>query len=135
MSGARTRSLGMQLFKFKIGGFLQWGYNFYYNQRSRDLINSYIETTGEDWVESGDAYVVYPGFDGKPLESIRLVAFNEAIQDLRAMKLCESLYGYDAVVEAIEKVCGEVRFDKCLTASEDMLAVRERINDMIEAKL
>lgn len=135
MSGARTRSLGMQLFKFKIGGFLQWGYNFYYNQRSRDLINPYIETTGEDWVESGDAYVVYPGFDGKPLESIRLVAFNEAIQDLRAMKLCESLYGYDAVVEAIEKVCGEVRFDKCLMASEDMLAVRERINDMIEAKL
>jgi hypothetical protein len=51
------------------------------------------------------------------------------------MKLCESLYGYDAVVEAIEKVCGEVRFDKCLMASEDMLAVRERINDMIEAKL
>jgi hypothetical protein len=135
MPGARTRSLGMQLFKFNIGGFLQWGYNFYYNQRSRDLINPYIETTGEDWVESGDAFVVYPGFDGKALESIRLVAFHEAIQDLRAMKLCESLYGHDAVVEAVEKVCGEVRFDKCLTASEDMLAVRERINDMIEAKI
>lgn len=135
MPGARTRSIGMQMFKFNIGGFLQWGYNFYYNQRSRDLINPYIESTGEDWVEGGDAFVVYPGFNGKPLESIRLVAFHEGLQDLRAMKLCESFYGHDAVVEAIEKVCGEVRFNKCLTASEDMLAVRERINDMIEAKL
>lgn len=135
MPGARTRMIGTQMFKFNIGGFLQWGYNFYYNQRSRDLINPYIETTGEDWVESGDAFIVYPGFNGKPLESIRLVSFNEGLQDLRAMKLCESLYGHDAVVEAIEKVCGEVRFDRCLSASEDMLAVRERINDMIEAKL
>ena len=135
MPGARTRMIGTQMFKFNIGGFLQWGYNFYYNQRSRDLINPYVETTGEDWVESGDAFIVYPGFNGKPLESIRLVSFNEGLQDLRAMKLCESLYGHDAVVEAIEKVCGEVRFDRCLSASEDMLAVRERINDMIEAKL
>lgn len=135
MPGARTRMIGTQMFKFNIGGFLQWGYNFYYNQRSRDLINPFIETTGEDWVESGDAFIVYPGFNGKPLESIRLVSFNEGLQDLRAMKLCESLYGHDAVVEAIEKVCGEVRFDRCLAASEDMLAVRERINDMIEAKL
>ena len=135
MPGARTRCLGMQLFKYNIGGFLQWGYNFYYNHLSRDLINPFYETTGEDWVESGDAFVVYPGFDGKPMESIRLVAFNEALQDQRAMKLCESFYGHDAVVKAIEEVCGEVRFDKCLTASEDMLAVRERINDMIEAKI
>jgi len=135
MPSARTRMIGAQMFKYNIGGFLQWGYNFYYNQRSRDLINPYIETTGEDWVESGDAFIVYPGFDGKPLESIRIVSFNEGIQDMRAMKLCESFYGHDAVVEAIEKVCGEVRFDKCLTASEDMLAVRECINDMIEAKL
>ena len=135
MPSARTRSIGAQMFKYNIGGFLQWGYNFYYNQRSRDLINPFYETTGEDWVESGDAYVVYPGFDGKPMESIRLVSFNEGLQDLRAMKLCESFYGHDAVVEAIEQVCGEVRFDKCLIASEDMLAVRERINDMIEAKI
>ena len=135
MPSARTRSIGTQMFKYNIGGFLQWGYNFYYNQRSRDLINPFYETTGEDWVESGDAYIVYPGFDGKPMESIRLVSFNEGLQDLRAMKLCESFYGHDAVVEAIEKVCGEVRFDRCLIASEDMLAVRERINDMIEAKI
>ena len=135
MPGARTRSIGMQMFKFKIGGFLQWGYNFYDHQRSRDLINPYVETTGENWVEGGDAFVVYPGFNGKALESIRLVAFNEGLQDLRAMKLCESYYGHDKVVEAIEKVCGEVRFDKCLTASEDMLAVRECINDMIEAMI
>ena len=135
MPQARTRMIGTQMFKYNIGGFLQWGYNFYYNQRSRDLINPYIETTGEDWVESGDAFIVYPGFDGKALESIRIVSFNEGLQDMRAMKLCESFYGHDAVVEAIEKVCGEIKFNKCLTASEDMLAVREVINDMIEAKL
>ncbi|MBO7275717.1 MAG: hypothetical protein J6V15_05020, partial [Clostridia bacterium] len=39
MPSARTRVLGTQMFKYDIAGFLQWGYNFYYNQRSHELIN------------------------------------------------------------------------------------------------
>ena len=132
---ARTRIIGTQMFKYNIAGFLQWGYNFYYNQGSRDLINPYCDSTGDYFVQSGDAYSVYPGFDGKALESIRIVSFHEALQDLRAMKLCEQYYGHDFVVAEIEKVYGEVRFDRCPTTSEDMLAIRRRIDELIEAKV
>ena len=93
------------MFKYNIAGFLQWGYNFYYNQGSRDLINPYCDSTGDYFFQSGDGYSVYPGFKGEALESIRIVAFHEGVQDMRAMKLCEELYGHDFVVEEIEKVC------------------------------
>lgn len=132
---ARTRIIGTQMFKYNIAGFLQWGYNFYYNKGSRDLINPFCESTGDYFVQSGDAYSVYPGFGGVALESIRISAFYDAIQDLRAMKLCEQLYGHDFVVAEIEKVYGEVRFGRCPSTSEDMLAIRRRIDELIEAKV
>ena len=31
---ARTRVIGAQFWKYKIAGFLQWGYNFYNSQGS-----------------------------------------------------------------------------------------------------
>lgn len=132
---ARTRIIGTQMFKYNIAGFLQWGYNFYYNQGSRDLINPYCDSTGDYFVQSGDAYSVYPGFKGEALESIRIAAFYEGIQDLRAMKLCEEFYGHDFVVAEIEKAYGEIRFDRCPHTSEDMLAIRKRIDELIEAKV
>ena len=135
MPSARTRIIGTQMYKYNIAGFLQWGYNFYYNQYSRDMINPYFETTGEYFVQSGDAYSVYPAVDGTALESLRIVVFHEALEDLRAMRLCEQYYGHDKVVEEIEKVYGEVRFDKCPSRSDEMLAIRRRIDEMIEAKL
>ena len=132
---ARTRIIGAQMFKYNIAGFLQWGYNFYYNQGSRDLINPYCDSTGDYFVQSGDAYSVYPGFKGEALESIRIAAFYEGIQDIRAMKLCEEFYGHDFVVAEIEKVYGEIRFDRCPNTAEDMLAIRRRIDELIEAKV
>ena len=55
---------------------------------------------------------------------------------MQAMTLCESYYSHDEVVKAIEDVLGrELRFDVCALSSEEMLAVRERINDMIKAKI
>jgi hypothetical protein len=126
----------MQMFKFNIGGFLQWGYNFYYNQRSRDLINPYVETTGEDWVEGGDAFIVYPGFGGNALESIRLVSFNEGLQDLRAMKLCEELCGREAVLAAIDEVMPTpFDFNNFPQNGMYVLALRAKINSMIEEAL
>ncbi len=135
LPSARNRILGAQIFKYNIAGFLHWGYNFYYNMHSINLINPYFETTGEAWVPSGDAFVVYPGPEGQPLESLRLVVFHEALQDLRAMQLCEQFYGHDAVVEALERVGGEIRFDRCPTRAGDMLALRDCVNEMIARAL
>ncbi len=132
MPSARTRIIGMQMFKYGIAGFLHWGYNFYYNCHSIDLIDPYMETSGEGWVPSGDTFVVYPGPGGQPLESLRLSVFHEGLQDLRALKLCEQVYGHDATVAALERCDGEIRFDRCPTRATEMLALRDCVNDQIE---
>lgn len=131
MPGARTRYIGVQFYRYRVYGFLQWGYNFYYNQGSYDLVDPYVDSTGNYFVPSGDAYSVYPAVDGTALESMRIVQFREAIDDLRAMMLAESLVGREAVVAALEELTGEIVFSRCVCDSAAMLAIRERINAII----
>ena len=132
----RTRSLGMQIYKYNVKGFLQWGYNFYNNQFSDTPINPYLITDCEGSFPAGDAYSVYPAPNGEALESIRIIAHHQALTDIKAMKLCENLYSHDEVVKAIEEAFGkEIRFDVCAKSADEMLAVREKINEMIKAKV
>ena len=136
MPSCRNRSIGMQMYKYDIVGFLQWGFNFFSNQQSQDTSNPFINSSGDSWVPDGDTVSVYPGFRGEALESLRLVVFFHALEDMRAMKLCESLYSKEEVVSAIEDVMGkELRFNVCADSESTMLAIRERINEMIKAKV
>ena len=136
MPSWRNRSIGMQMYKYDIVGFLQWGFNFYNNQFSVDEIEPYTDLSGEHWVPAGDPFSVYPARNGQPIDSIRIAVFFQALQDMRAMKLCESLYSKEEVVTEIEKIMGEeLRFDVCAKTESTMLAVRERINEMIKAKI
>ena len=133
---ASNRSIGMQMYKYDIVGFLHWGYNFYNARGSVAPINPYVDTCGNRWVPAGDTMLVYPAMDGTALESIRIKVFYEALQDMRAMALCESLYSKEEVVAAIEDALGyAVTFDKSATHSSQILAVRERINAMIKARV
>jgi len=132
----RTRSIGFQMYKYDIKGFLHWGYNYYNNRGSGDGINPFVDLSGEDWVPAGDTFAVYPGADGKPLESIRMLALLEAMQDVRAMQLCESLYSREEVIRAIEEELTEpVTFKRCAKSADEMLRLRERINAMIAARI
>ena len=136
MPAWRNRSIGMQLYKFDIEGFLQWGYNFYNNQHSVDLINPYLDCGANLVFTAGDAFSVYPAIDGTALESARIIVFHEALQDRKAMKLCEKYYGKERVVKEIEDVLGdELTFERCALSSHEMLHVRERINQLIKAVL
>ncbi len=135
MPSWRTRCIGTQLFKYEIAGFLQWGYNFYYSRYSRNAIDPFAESCGEYAWPAGDPYSVYPAPDHTAWESLRIVVFGEALADLRAMELCADLYGREFVVSEIERICGEVRFDRCPTEAATVLAVRARINELIELQL
>ena len=136
MPSWRNRSIGMQMFKYNIVGFLQWGYNFYNSHNSLKEINPYLELSGEKWVPAGDPFSVYPAKDGTPHPSLRALVYFEALQDMRAMQLCESLYSHEEVVKAIEDALGfEIAFDKCATNSEQILKMREATNAMIKAKI
>ena len=133
MPSCRNRSIGYQMYKFNIVGFLQWGYNFYNNWWSLDPINPYLQQDGDCWVPAGDAFSVYPAQNGEALESLRLVVFHEALEDISAMRLCEEYYGKDAVVAVIEEFIGNtVTFDTCATSATQILGMREKINEMIK---
>lgn len=128
---ARVRSLGMQMYKYNIKGFLHWGYNFYNNQWSYGKINPFATSDAESFVASGDSYMVYPAPDGTAWESTRLRSLYEAMEDMRVMQLAETLCGKEAVVKAIEAICGEVKFDKCVQDGDTMLKIRRTVNQMV----
>lgn len=130
----RARYIGTQLFAYNIKGFLNWGYNFYNTLLSYDHIDPFHCSDGALFVPSGDTYIVYPGKDGDALPSLRLMAFHQGLQDLRAMNLCASLYSKDFVLSEIEKITGKVVFDRCLNTSREMNVLRKRIYELIQAK-
>lgn len=140
MPACRNRSIGYQLFKYNMKGFLHWGYNFYYSQFSKRKINPFFVTDagGADpqnkmfsGFPSGDAFSVYPG-SGGALESTRLVVFHEALQDLAAMRLLESKIGHDACVEFIEKTLShKADFDICSKSADEILSLRLAVNRKI----
>ncbi len=135
MSLSRTRYLGVQLFKYNIKGFMNWGYNFYNNRWSYDRVDPFLSSSGENFSASGDTYMVYPAPDGSAWKSTRFCAFYEAFEDLRALKLCQTLYSFEETVKAVEEITGEIIFDQCVCDSETMLKIRRKINNMIFDKL
>ena len=128
----RTRSIGLQLYKYNIVGFLHWGYNFYNNMHSQSAINPYLDTCAGYTFPAGDAFSVYPAQDGTALESVRILSFYEALQDVRAFRLAETLCGRERVIKEMEDIFGEeIRFDRCAKSAAPLLAIREEINKMI----
>ena len=127
---SRTRIIGGQFWKYGIKGFLHWGYNFYYTRFSKRKINPYVITDGDAFAPAGDAFSVYPAPGGKPYRSLRLVAFHEAVNDMRALALAEKLCGREAVLAELEKR-GEMTFSSYPMDAEFLLTLRENINRMI----
>ncbi|MGG4142123.1 DUF4091 domain-containing protein [Paenibacillus algorifonticola] len=133
MPSARSRILGMQLYKFDIKGFLHWGYNFWYSQYSLRAVNPYQITDAEGAFPSGDAFLVYPGENG-PIESIRLKVMLEAIQDLRALRMLEQLAGREAALELLEEGLSEpITFNAYPRQTQWLLGKREQINRAIQS--
>lgn len=128
---ARTRIIGTQFWKFNIAGFLHWGYNFYYTRFSKRAIDPYVITDGDAFAPAGDAYSVYPAPECKPYRSLRLVAFQEALFDLAALKLAEKRCGREALLAVLEEQ-GEITFSSYPRDAEFILNLREKINLMIE---
>ena len=135
MPSANNRIIGTQLYKYHIEGFLHWGYNFYFSQLSRHAVNPFFVTDGDGMVPSGDAFSVYPAPDGTAWESLRLVVFHEALQDQRALELCESLYGRAFVMRLLEGgLHGRITFRHYPRRAAFLLRLRERVNAAIAAR-
>ena len=115
---------------------MQWGYNFWYSQYSKNEINPFEVTAAGGAFPSGDAFVVYPGENREPLVSLRFKVFRDAIQDLRALKLLESKIGCEKTVAFVENTVGEpLSFTSYEKGIAVMLKKREKINEAIEKEL
>ncbi|MBQ3141770.1 MAG: DUF4091 domain-containing protein [Clostridia bacterium] len=127
MPGLRTRIIGVQLYRYDIKGFLQWGFNFWYSQYSVRRINPFVTTDAGMAFPSGDAFVVYPGEDG-PLESLRERVFAQGLDDLRSLRTLERLKGREYTLALLEDELGEITFENCAYTDEQLLKLRIRIN-------
>ena len=135
MPSLRNRVIGILIYKYDIKGFLQWGYNFYNSRFSIRSIDPFKITDADGAFPSGDAFIVYPGEDGEPLESLRLKVLYDGFEDLRALRLLESLIGREKVLEFIDKdLFKPLTFMEYPHENDWLLETREKINRMIEEK-
>lgn len=130
MPSYRNRILGYQLYKYEIAGFLQWGYNFWFTELSKDVLNPYLDTTAGGGFQSGDAFVVYPlDAEGEVVCSLRLYVFNESMQDLRALTHLETLTDRECVINMLEDIVGFTTYPR---NSAYILELREKVNQKIK---
>lgn len=135
MSSARTRILGAQMYKYGIAGFLHWGYNFYFSQFSMETVNPLMITDGDYFAPAGDTFSVYPAPDGTPYASLRLEVFYDGLQDMRALALCESLYGREYTLKLLEQGTDAITFSEYPRDGAFLPAMRERVNAAIAKKV
>lgn len=128
----RNRILGLQIYKFNIEGFLQWGYNFYNNQLSREPINPYLTTSSDKAFPSGDPFSVYPVKNGV-IPSLRAVVFRDALNDVEICRKLESYIGREAVVELIDREAGmELSFKDYPRNNDFIISLTEKMEEMIK---
>lgn len=136
MPSCRNRILGVQLYLYRIQGFLHWGYNFYNTRFSLEHINPYCVTDCGEAFPSGDAFLVYPGRDGEPLLSIRMMVLSEALNDLRALEYLEALTSREHVEKLIRDYAGmDVTFKQYPRNASFLLDLRKAVNDEIKSHI
>lgn len=129
MPGYRNRILGWQIYKNRILGFLHWGFNFWFLERSRGVLNPYMDTCAGGGFPAGDPFVVYPlDSDGEVVCSTRLYVFNESMQDMRALDLLESLTDRKTVESLLNDIEG---FKKYPRSNDYIIHLRECVNNLI----
>lgn len=137
MPSARNRVMGLLFYRYNIRGFLHWGFNFYYSYLSRDVLDPFFSTDAGGNYPAGDPFLVYPGRDGTPEDSIRHEVFYEALQDLRALKLLEKRKSRQEIEEFLDSWVekGPMRMDNYPRGEEAILNIREKINSEIKKSL
>lgn len=129
MPAYRNRILGVQMYKYGVEGFLHWGYNFYNSRWSLRHLDPFAVTDADGSFPSGDSFSVYPGENGA-LPSTRLKVFAEALSDMRALKLLETLMPREEIMKKLDSETA-ITFDDYPHSAEWLLGMREWVNEKI----
>ena len=79
----KVRMSGMLFYKLGAKGFLHWGYNYWHKMEREEISDPFNDASNALWpdIPYGDPFVIYPGRDGQPMDSIRWEVFAESLQD------------------------------------------------------
>jgi hypothetical protein len=79
----KIRMAGWTFYRLGAKGFLHWGFNYWNKIDREEPMNPFHEAASgcAPMIPYGDGFVIYPGPDGKPLDSIRWEVFAESLQD------------------------------------------------------
>lgn len=137
MESRRNRIMGVLMYLYDNVGFLQWGFNFYSAKYSLHPIDPYRCADGDCGYPAGDPFLVYPGPDGNPITSIRAEVQDDALLDLRALRLLEKLAGRDFTRMLILETAGMDTMTYMDYPRNDafLLSLREKVAAAIEAHL
>ncbi len=137
MESRRNRIMGVLMYLYDTVGFLQWGFNFYSAKYSLHPIDPFRCADGDCGYPAGDPFLVYPGADGNPISSIRAEVQDDALLDLRALRLLENLAGRDFTTGLILETAGmdSMTFKDYPRNDAFLLDLREKIAAAIEARL
>ena len=74
---------GLLFYRWPFKGFLHWGYNYWHAMEQEVICDPFQDASNRSWpgIPYGDPMMVYPGADGKPIDSIRWEVFAESLQD------------------------------------------------------
>ncbi|MBR2467337.1 MAG: DUF4091 domain-containing protein [Clostridia bacterium] len=123
----RTRIGGLHFYKYKLEGFLHWGYNYYYDRMSKGIVDPKLDPCGYKNLP-GASFIVYPWLGGCA-PSLRSVYMKNSLTDLRALKLLEGFIGYDNVIKLCDEFFGEeISAETMPKSADEMLRFREMIN-------
>ncbi|MBE6612274.1 MAG: DUF4091 domain-containing protein [Ruminococcaceae bacterium] len=135
-TAAQTRVLGVEMYRYKALGFLQWAYNFYYDRLSAGCCDPKCAPNFYK-MYPGVTYLCYPVLARGGcyvVPSIREKLMAEAFDDLRALKLLESKIGREAVLKLCEAKLGELSY-KTIPESDALYELREIINEQIKNQI
>jgi hypothetical protein len=132
-TAAATRVIGLHMYKYNALGFLQWAYNYYYDQLSNGFdtpsknVNAYKLLPGITHlcypINEKSNKTVYP--------SIREKLMCEAMDDFRALKLLENKIGREKTLELCENAIGTINTYN-VPLRQSLFELRKQINNSIE---
>ncbi|MBR2904471.1 MAG: DUF4091 domain-containing protein [Lentisphaeria bacterium] len=133
MTSSRNRVMGLLLYKYGVEGFLQWGFNFYNSYHSLFPVDPYKSVCSDFTFPAGDGFLVYPGKNGIPEDSIRHEVFFEALQDQRSLQLLETKMGRKKTEKFLVRLCGgTLEMADYPKGEEKILAIRDEINKKLK---
>jgi len=79
----KIRMSGWLFYDLGAKGFLHWGFNYWHKMQTEEMGDPFNDASNGLWpdIPYGDPFMIYPGPNGEPIDSIRWEVFAESLQD------------------------------------------------------